>query len=141
MVLLNPTREIAEGIVVVSSANYDVDVNDHCIFVTTGNSDRTIKLPSPLTLDGNQGMRVFAKKIDSGSGDVILDAATNGSTIDGSNTMHLADQYAGVELVSDGVEWFCVNDSRSAKTAGHTGDVTIGASTATFNNGILVSIA
>lgn len=103
----NPHSEIAEGIVAIS-ADYDADLDDHLIFVTTGSSANiTVKLPAPSA--ANQGMRILCKKVDSGNKSVVMDANTNGSTIDGANTKTIATQYDYIEVVNTGTVWYVVN--------------------------------
>jgi hypothetical protein len=138
MAIINPEVSIVEGLVTVTNADYAPKISDNLIFVSTGNSDRTITLPLPVA--SIQGMRLFVKKTDSGSGDVILDASTNGATIDGSNSMKIIDQYGGVEIVNDGSTWYCLSDGRAPKVIGFTGDLDCATtSVASFINGHMVS--
>lgn len=91
--IINKDSEQAEGLKNISG-DYAPTIADHNLFCTTGSAaHQTITLPAPLN---NQGMKLFIKKIDSGNKTVIIDANTNGSTIDGANTVTLTDRYAGV---------------------------------------------
>lgn len=140
MTIRNPDIVVAEGIKTITDEGYTPNSSNYCLLFSTGNSDRTLTLPAPSP--EIQGQRLFVKKIDSGSGDVIIDAATNGATIDGSNTMHIADQYGGVEIFCGIDTWYCLADGRAPKTAGYTGNLDC-ATTAvgTYQNGHLVSVA
>jgi hypothetical protein len=123
------------------SVDYTPNNNDNVILMTAGSTaDVNVFLPPPTP--SSQGMNLYIKKIDSGDKHIIIDANTNGSTIDGSNSMHLIDQYAGVEVFCNGSAWYCLADSRSAKTAGYTGSLDCAtASVGTYSNGVLVSVA
>lgn len=93
--------------VLAASADYTVINNDsyETILVTTAASDRTITLP---TASANTGRRITIKKVDSGTGHVIVDGA-GAETIDGVATFYLTAQYNFVELVCDGTEWHIIN--------------------------------
>lgn len=138
--MINNDAEIAEGLKAIS-ADYSPTIADHNLFCTTGSSAHlTITLPAPLN---NQGMKLFIKKVDSGNKTVIINANTNGSTIDGANTVTLTAQYAGVEIVCSGSSWYCVSDSRASKSGtGVTGTFdAAGANVLTFVNGVATSVA
>ena len=128
----------AEGINTITDADYTANDKDYLLMFDTGDIDRTLNLPFPKP--ENQGLRLFIKKIDDGTGNVIIDPGD--STIDGSNDMRLVVQYAGVEIVNNGTEWLCLSDGRAPKTGGFTGNLDCAtAAVATYRNGHLVSVA
>jgi hypothetical protein len=88
----------------VSSADYTVTDTDgyRTIAVTTGASDRTVTLP---TASANTDRRLTIIKADSGAGDVIIDGEGS-ETINGSTTVTLSGQYASLDIVCDGSNWF-----------------------------------
>jgi hypothetical protein len=74
------------------------------ILVTTGATDRTITLPAASGVEG----RIYTiKKIDSGSGDVIIDPNAS-ETIDGSTTVKIKKQYEAIKIVCDGSNWHII---------------------------------
>jgi hypothetical protein len=87
----------------VSSANYTILDDDGYgwIKVTTGNSDRTINLP---TVAANTNRQITIGKVDSGSGKVIIDGE-NAETINGAATYNVIPQYDNVILRSNGTFW------------------------------------
>jgi hypothetical protein len=87
----------------VSSANYTITDTDGYknILVTTGNSNRTMTLP---TASDNTDRPIYIKKVDSGTGNVIIDGE-GAETIDGSTTYTLYNQYDSIRLVCDGTTW------------------------------------
>ena len=87
----------ADWIVQSKSANYTA-LWGEAVLVTTGASTITITL---TTASGNSGKKVLVKKVDSGSGTVIIDGAGS-ETIDGVLTITLTGQYARTELFSNG---------------------------------------
>jgi hypothetical protein len=92
----------AQGIVqptVAKSASYETTVHDHTILVTAGSTDRTIT----LTSDANTGQIYVIKKVDSGTGQVIIDADIG--NIDGASTAIINAQYASRVLQFDGSNW------------------------------------
>jgi hypothetical protein len=95
---------IQSAIHTVSSANYtvlDTDGYEH-IHVTTGASDRTMTLP---TAADNTGRKIVFRKVDSGTGNVILDGEGS-ETIDGGTTYTMGGQYSSMTVVCDGSEWW-----------------------------------
>jgi hypothetical protein len=73
--------------------------------VTTGGSDLTVNLPTPVS-----GQIVTVKKIDSGSGNVII-GTTGSDTIDGAATKRLYYQYESLTCVAktgSPNEWFII---------------------------------
>lgn len=73
----------------------------------------TFTLPAAATA-GN-GFKVSFIKTDSGSNAVTVDG--NGSeTINGATTYELADQYDRVTIITDGSEWFILEDNSNVST-------------------------
>lgn len=86
------------------SANYTVQTSDQVILVTTGSSDRTMTLPTAASMNKKE---LTFKKVDSGTGDVILDG--NGSeTIDGNLTLTISGQYTYLTFICDGTKWHVI---------------------------------
>jgi len=85
----------------VTSADSPVVVTGEiaCYSADCSGGDVTFVLSSALN-----GNFVF-KKNDSSGNIVIIDAGTNGNTIDGSATRNLTSQYATYTVNSNGVEW------------------------------------
>lgn len=85
-----------------TDTDYTATINDDTILVSTGATTRTINLAAASTLTG----KIYhIKKIDSGSGGVILDG--NGSeTIDSALTAVITAQYESITFQSDGMQWW-----------------------------------
>lgn len=83
----------------VSSANYTIlDDDNYSVFlITTGNSDRTITLP---LIANNKSRKMKFKKVDSGTGKVIL-ARAGSNTIDGATSLNIYKQDDYVEIAND----------------------------------------
>jgi hypothetical protein len=74
------------------------------ILVTTGATDKTITLPAASGIAG----RVYViKKIDSGSGYVIVDGSGS-ETIDDGLTATIKKRYEAIKIATDGSNWFVV---------------------------------
>ena len=88
---------------VVSSTNYTILDNDAytTILVTTGNSDRTITLP---TATDNQFRLLCIGKADTGSGKVIIDGE-GAELVNGAATYDLLKQFDFTWVTSTGTEW------------------------------------
>ena len=85
-----------------TNTNYSVLTTDYFILVSTGSTNRTITLPTAV---GCTGRTYVIKKIDSGSGDVII-ATTSLQTIDGVTTQTIEFQWTAINVVSNGSNWF-----------------------------------
>lgn len=96
------------------SANYTITGVDGLatILVTTGASNKTITLP---TAASNNGRHLTIQKVDSGTGEVIIDGALS-ETINGSLTIDLINQWDLVTIMCDGINWYIVNDQRRIQT-------------------------
>lgn len=95
----------------VSSANYAILNTDGFdkIIVTTGNSNRTITLPSPSI---NAGRQIFINKLDNaGSGFVLIApfASENIGGVPGTQTLYAA--YGHMTVASDGANWQIISVS------------------------------
>ena len=130
---------ISESVKTITNANHVATVSDYALIFSTGNDDRTLTLPAPST--ANQGQRLFVKKIDSGTGKVIIDADTvGGSTIDGETSIDVDTQYGGVEILCTGNIWVGLAEGRTPKSLGYSGALDCATtSVGTFVNGHLVS--
>lgn len=69
------------------------------VLVTTGGTNRTITLPPPVA-----SARLFVKKVDNGSGVVILSPASGNVEFGDALYLNLQGNYA--ELISDGTDFF-----------------------------------
>ena len=109
------------GVHSLSNADYTVLDNDGygVINVTTGNTDRTITLP---TATDNTGRKINIIKIDSGTGNVILDGEST-ETINGATTFTMVGQYATAEIVCNGTAWY-LNSGILAKYKEYTAATT-----------------
>lgn len=90
----------------VASADYTVTDSDgyRVIYVTTGNTSRTVTLP---TASDNEGRILTIKKIDSGTGQVAVSREAP-ATIDGATSVTLYSQNEYVTLQSNGTNWFII---------------------------------
>lgn len=68
------------------------------MLVTTGSTDRTITLTTAV---GNSGYRCMVKKVDNGTGVVIVDPS-GAQTLDGQTALVLNSQYQSIVIMSDG---------------------------------------
>lgn len=93
----------------VSSADYTVTDTDGygVLLMTTGNSNRTVTLP---TAADNTDRKIIIKKVDSGTGTVIIDGEGS-ETVDGSTTYILYGQYRQATVVCDGSNWHIIEKS------------------------------
>lgn len=102
-----------ESIKVLNFGDFD-DINtnttivspEQTLFVTTGNTSRTITLP---VANEYANARIFVKKVDSGTGTVVIDGA-GAETIDGVNTYTIYADGGAVEIISDGTSWFVTSE-------------------------------
>lgn len=94
---------IQSSVHTVSSADYTVLDNDGYreILVSTAGSNRTITLP---TASANTGRLLVIKKIDSGTGAVIVDGEST-ETVDGEAAQTIYKQYGCISLVCNGSNW------------------------------------
>jgi hypothetical protein len=93
---------------IISSTNYtirDADGYDW-IKVTTGNSDRTITLP---TVADNENRRITISKIDNGTGAVIV-SCEGAEKIDNESTLSLLN-LSTITIRSDGAKWVSISSS------------------------------
>lgn len=119
------------------SASYTVLDTDgfSTIFVTTAGTNRTITLPLAAN---NAGRTLYIKKVDSGTGQVIVDG--NGTeTIDGNLTFTLFLQFDSVTVECDGTAWYVITNAFSRKIQSYSLTVsglgagsTVGASTLAY---------
>lgn len=94
------------------SANYTATSTDDYIPVTTGSSNKTITLPSSPTT----GFPVIIKKVDGGTGSVIIVGTVDGTSIS------LTAQYQFVVVVFNGTAWDIVGASSVAGPTGPAGN-------------------
>lgn len=85
------------------SADYTVTDIDmiRTVLMTTSSTNRTVTLP---TAADNTGRIITIKKVDSGTGTVIIDGEGS-ETIDGATTLTLYTQYDVATLQCDGSNW------------------------------------
>lgn len=85
------------------SADYTVTDTDSLtvVLMTTAGTDRTVTLP---TVADNLNRAIVIKKVDSGTGRVIVDGEGS-ETINGLTSLTLVSQYDWVRVVSDGTSW------------------------------------
>jgi hypothetical protein len=91
------------GVVTKTNTNYTILGTDAIVLVSTGNSARTMTLPAASQM----GQILIIKKIDAGTGTVIVSRA-GADTIQGATTKTLAAvQYNELVLYADGVStWY-----------------------------------
>lgn len=95
--------------------------NDIRVFLCDATSGTiNLTLPNPVTV--GKGWRVGAKKVDSSANPVIF-LPDGSETIDGASSSNITSQYGALELITDGLNWFVVNEfgsiSASAYPVGH----------------------
>jgi hypothetical protein len=96
-------------VITKTNTNYDIKTWDAIILVSTGSSARTITLPAAA--ETPRGQILTIKKTDSGSGTIIV-AAASGDTIEGATTKNLAAvQYNMLSLVGDGTATWYITGS------------------------------
>ena len=100
-----PTQSPVSGAlanILSTSSNYTILDNDgYDTFLVTAASDVTMTLP---TLADNNGRKMTFKKVDAGTGRVILDGEGS-ETIDGALILKLFATYDTVEITGDGLQW------------------------------------
>ena len=79
---------------------YQAKLSDSVILI---NGNITVTLP---TAQEGKGKRITCKAINAGGGTRTVSG--NGSNIDGAATWTTTTQYASVDLVSDGVQWWAI---------------------------------
>jgi hypothetical protein len=102
-----------------TDTNYTVTWVDTFVLVSTGNSDRTITLPA---VSATYAGKIFwFKKIDSGTGDVIIDG-DGAETIDGATTytMTAENEWCGIILNDAGTAWELVSRGSAIKIGTQT---------------------
>lgn len=93
------SRTIDDSFTTADTISSDINL------VTTGGSDLTVNLPTPVS-----GQIVTVKKIDSGAGSVII-GTTGSDTIDGASTKRLYYQYESLTCVAktgSPNEWYII---------------------------------
>jgi hypothetical protein len=90
------------------NSNYTVTFEDDCLLVTTGSSNKTISLPKASK--ARAGKAILIQKVDSGTGAVVISAAT-GDSIDGASSVNITSQYAKKLLISTGSGWLAISSS------------------------------
>ena len=100
--------------IVTKSANYTAAAADETILANSSTGVVTITLPTAV---GVAGKVYTVKKIDS-SANAVTVATTSSQTIDGTTTYSLANQYGGVNVQSDGSNWYIIANifGRNAST-------------------------
>lgn len=116
-----------DGTATAKSADYTVTDADRVrtILMTTGASDRTVTLP---TAADNTNRIITVKKVDSGTGIVIIDGEGS-EQIDTSPTVRISDQLAAVTVQCDGTAWYLLSTMRCHTAKG----TAVTASTAVTN--------
>lgn len=90
---------------VAKSTSYTATENDELIGVTTSTSTITITLPAVATT--RVGKVYTIRKVDSGTGHVIVDG-NSAEQIDADTTKILLNQYASITIVNNGSAWSVV---------------------------------
>lgn len=90
--------------IVTKTSNYTATANDETILVNAASGVATITLPTAV---GVAGKVYTVKKIDSSTNAVTV-ATTSSQTIDGLTTYSLTNQYGGVNVQSDGSNWYII---------------------------------
>lgn len=103
----------AESAVTITNADYTVtDVDGYTlILMSTGNTNRTVTLP---TVSDNSSRQIKIKKVDSGTGQVIVDGE-GAETIDGATTYTMYVQYDEITIQANnpGTTWNIINKNLS----------------------------
>ena len=87
------------------TSNYTVTISDKDKFILCDATAGTITLTLPAAATAGNGFSIGAKKTDSGTNTVIIDA--NGAeTIDGNTTYVLTAQNDGVKIITNGTAWY-----------------------------------
>jgi len=87
------------------TANYTVTTSDKDKFILCDATAGTITLTLPTAASAGSGFTIGAKKTDSSTNTIIIDA--NGAeTIDGQLTYVLTQQHDGIDLVTNGTAWY-----------------------------------
>jgi hypothetical protein len=84
-----------QEVTTVTNADYTATSSDEVIIVTTGNTDRTISLPALI-----DKKKYIIKKVDSGTGQVIIDADGT-DEIDDAVDYTIVSQYEAATIVGD----------------------------------------
>lgn len=115
------------------SADYTITDTDGftTILVTTSSTNRTITLP---TSADNAGRQITIKKVDNGTGFVIIDGESSES-IDGSATVTVQNQYGSVTVLCNGTEWFRVDGPAGLGTPGTISQEVSGTFTGSMSGG------
>jgi hypothetical protein len=92
--------------IVTKTGNYTAAAADETILVNASGGVVTITLPTAV---GVAGKVYTVKKIDSSTNAVTV-ATTSSQTIDGVTTYSLANQYGGVNVQSDGSNWYIIGN-------------------------------
>jgi len=111
---INLTADISVNVIgafalpITTKTNTDYTILDDDQFVTilvsTGNTDRTITLP---TVAANSGRILNIKKTDSGTGDVIIDGE-GAETVDGAANYTITLQNESITIQSNGSAWYII---------------------------------
>lgn len=89
--------------VTTQAANYSILSTDSVILIDTTAASRTVTLPTAVGVAGKQ----YIIKISAGAKIAVI-ATTSSQTIDGGTTFSLPGQYFGIQVVSDGSNWFVI---------------------------------
>jgi len=90
------------------SSDYTVVLQDDCLLVTTGSTNKTISLPKASK--AGPGKTILIQKVDSGAGAVVI-AAASGESIDGASSVNITSQYAKKLLISTSSGWLAISSS------------------------------
>lgn len=102
-----PTAALPTTPVVSKVADYVITDTDgvYTVLVTTGGSNITITLP---TAADNEDRIIVIKKVDSGSGSVIIEGES-AETIEGVANKVLLQQYESIQVQCDGTGWYMLS--------------------------------
>lgn len=114
------------------SADYTVTDTDNIrtVGMTTSSTNRTVTLP---TAADNTHRIITVKKVDSGTGTVIVDGE-GAETIDGATTVTLTGQYDSVTLQCTGSAWLVIGRGDALYAEGSLGTLSWSGSTPTNIN-------
>lgn len=94
-------------VITVTNTDHTVVPYKDIVLVSTGNSARTITLPDVAIYEDST---VIVKKIDSGTGSVMVQPAVNTVNLEDRDDWTLAQRYSALEAVSDGSDWWIIRE-------------------------------
>lgn len=89
-------------ITMITDSDYTATPYDYTILFSTGATNRTCNLPLSSS---STGLVLNIKKIDSGIGEVVVDA-DGAETIDGNATKNIVNQWDTITIQNNGSNWF-----------------------------------